>query len=294
MAQAPDILGFINQQKQSRTQGLKNLGNSVAGILQQKAQKEKIAAGQASQAEAARFLDLSSQGGEEGEANFRKAVAANKDFVLAVMQGQKLRAQAGTEADKVGLRRDEAVIRRQELEDRQAERKLKKEALGLKNIQTTKKIEVAERDAAKEKAGIAAGIDSSLDLVTRMLDDKGLNSAVGLKSILPSIPGSSASDFEALHEQLSGQNFLQSVKQMTGMGSLSDAEGKKLAAAAEALSLDQSPTAYRAALTRIKTGLATRREAGFYNNKDSEATPVATDTEAAVLSPSASKYLGGQ
>lgn len=277
MATSQDIINIATQRKTGITQGLANLGNSVVGILKQRAQKDKLAQTEAAQLQAADLLgQAASAEGPEGEALFNQAFQLAPRFVSSLMQSRKLQAQSLTEADKVGLRSREADLREGELIDRQEERALKKEALTIKNLQQSQKLKVTEAEAEKEQAGISSSIDSSLDLVTRMLEDKGLDKAVGLSSILPTLPGSSASDFEALHEQLSGQNFLQSVKQMTGMGSLSDAEGKKLAAAAEALSLNQSPAAYRAALNRIKKGLATRKEAGFYTNDTTkEETPKA-------------------
>jgi hypothetical protein len=267
MVTTAEIIALSNQRKQGITSGLNQLGNTVVNIMNQKNQQARQAESAANQRQAMNFLEVAALGGEGSEQAFNDAFRLAPDVVTNFLGAQKIKAQALTEADKVGLRTREADLRAAEIADRQEERALKKEAIRIKNLQQEQKLEATETKIEKDKAGIAAGIDSSLDLVTRMLEDKGLDSAVGLTSILPTIAGSRASDFEALHEQLSGQNFLQSVKQMTGMGSLSDAEGKKLAAAAEALSLDQSPRAYRAALNRIKSGLATRKEAGFYNNK---------------------------
>jgi hypothetical protein len=270
MVTTAEIIALSNRRKQGITGGLNQLGNTVVNIMNQKNQQARQAQSAANQRQAMDFLEVAALGGEGSEQAFNDAFRLAPDVVNNYLGAQKIKAQALTEADKVRIRGREADVREAELADRQAERALKKEAIRIKNMQQKQKLESTEAEVEKDKAGIAAGIDSSLDLVTRMLEDKGLDSAVGLKSILPTIAGSNASDFEALHEQLSGQNFLQSVKQMTGMGSLSDAEGKKLAAAAEALSLDQSPRAYRAALERIKAGLATRKEAGFYNNKEKD------------------------
>lgn len=270
MVTTADIIALSNQRRQPITSGLNQLGNSVANIIRQKNQQAKRAEQAAKQRQAMDFLEVAALGGEGSEQAFNDAFKLAPDVVTNYLGAQKIKAQALTEADKVGLRSREADLRAGELADRQEERALKKDALRIKNLQQEQKLQATEADMEKEQAGIASGIDDSLDLVNRMLSDKGLDSAVGLSSVLPTIPSSNAADFEALHEQLSGQNFLQSVKQMTGMGSLSDAEGKKLAAAAEALSLSQSPKAYRASLNRIKDSLATRKEEGFYNNKSKE------------------------
>jgi hypothetical protein len=51
----------------------------------------------------------------------------------------------------------------------------------------------------------------------------------------------STADFEALIENIDAQSFLSQIPNMTGMGSLSDAEGRKLGAALQNFSLKQSP-----------------------------------------------------
>jgi hypothetical protein len=110
MAQAPDILGFIRQQKQDRGSALSNLGNSVAGILQQRAQKEKAAQGQTNQLEAARLLGLSSQGGDDGEANFMKAYQLSPKFVDSYLNAQKLRRDAQAAKPKFEQGKDGLVF----------------------------------------------------------------------------------------------------------------------------------------------------------------------------------------
>ena len=105
MAQAPDILGFLNQRKQSTTQGLQNLGNSVAGILKQKAQKEKLEQTKVDQLQAAEWLGQAAQGGEGSEELFTKAFQLAPRFTTGLMQTQKLRREAtgvGSGAAKVG------------------------------------------------------------------------------------------------------------------------------------------------------------------------------------------------
>lgn len=57
---------------------------------------------------------------------------------------------------------------------------------------------------------------------------------------LGNIPGTDDKDFRAQIETLQAQNFQSQIKTMTGMGALSDAEGKKLSAAIANLDPDQS------------------------------------------------------
>jgi hypothetical protein len=78
-------------------------------------------------------------------------------------------------------------------------------------------------------------------------------SATGGSSMFRSIPGGDAADYEAAFEQLKGMNFLSMVPQMTGMGALSDAEGRAITAAASELSLSQSEEGHAMALSRLYT-----------------------------------------
>jgi hypothetical protein len=69
------------------------------------------------------------------------------------------------------------------------------------------------------------------------------------------IPGTDRKDLEGLVDTLKSQQFLAGVKQMQGMGQLSNAEGDKIGAAVASLNLDQSPQAFKNALGVIETNL---------------------------------------
>jgi len=63
---------------------------------------------------------------------------------------------------------------------------------------------------------------------------------------------SESRDVDALLSQLTAQAFLDKIPVMRGTGPLSDAEGKKLSAAAGNLTLNQSPAQFRATLAAMK------------------------------------------
>lgn len=69
------------------------------------------------------------------------------------------------------------------------------------------------------------------------------------------IPGTDAADFKATLETLNSQLFQNNIKAMVGMGSLSDAEGKKIATATANLSTDQSASSFRTALGVVRSTL---------------------------------------
>lgn len=69
------------------------------------------------------------------------------------------------------------------------------------------------------------------------------------------IPGTDRKDLEGLVDTLKSQQFLSGIKQMTGLGQLSNAEGEKIGSAVASLNLDQSPKAFNNALSVIETNL---------------------------------------
>ena len=69
------------------------------------------------------------------------------------------------------------------------------------------------------------------------------------------IPGTDRKDLEGLVDTLKSQQFLAGVKQLTGMGSLSNSEGEKIGAAVASLNLDQSPQAFKNALGVIEANM---------------------------------------
>lgn len=100
---------------------------------------------------------------------------------------------------------------------------------------------VREKTAEVESA--RASIDNMLNTADRILKTPMgvVGSAAGpLSARLPTLSQSTA-DFESLIENLDAQSFIAQIPNMKGTGALSDAEGKKLAAALQSFSLRQSP-----------------------------------------------------
>ncbi len=88
-------------------------------------------------------------------------------------------------------------------------------------------------------------MDNMLNTADRILKHPGLEGATGsVAARLPSFRQDSA-DFDALIDNLNAQEFTSQIPNMKGMGALSDAEGKKLAAALQNLDLKQSPDQLR-------------------------------------------------
>lgn len=141
--------------------------------------------------------------------------------------------------------------------------------IGQANSETQRGQLVMERDklvtAQAEKktaAGTAAQdqvdtINSSLASVQALAKHPSLDLMVGSYTgkLNSNIPGSSRKDIEALVDTVKSQQFLTGIKQMQGMGALSNAEGDKIGSAVASLSLDQSPKAFKTALGVIQSTL---------------------------------------
>jgi len=109
--------------------------------------------------------------------------------------------------------------------------------------------ELAEAAKKRGEGGAAGVLDAGqrvLDTVSALRGMKGgdfkvLGDVAGpVRGKLPTVTGSSA-DAESAIETLKSQVFLQQIKNMKGMGALSEKEGDKLTASVANLSLTQSP-----------------------------------------------------
>lgn len=97
--------------------------------------------------------------------------------------------------------------------------------------------------------------ENTLSLVKSLKESESLDSAVGLSSLLPTIPESPVVDFEQRLEQLKGQNFLQAYNTLKGGGQITEVEGKKATDAMARLSLKQSPKDFKQSLTDLEVVL---------------------------------------
>lgn len=113
------------------------------------------------------------------------------------------------------------------------------------------------KDAAIADAEVVSKMQSTIDLTRAIEDSPGFSGAVGAQ--LPDAlkpPGSDAMETIAMIEQLKGKQFLDAVKQMKGMGQLSDAEGRKLEQASGRLERNMSEEAFKRSLQEIRETLS--------------------------------------
>jgi len=170
--------------------------------------------------------------------------------------------QAKLRRESFDLKREDQKLRARENELRGLERKerLAKSELGRKKIQV--EIDAKQKQADLKRKDIKISVqdritdtEDAIGSIDEMLQGNGLESASGIASAFPTIPGTNAANFQAQLETLKSKIFLDKIKAIKGMGALSDNEGKKLAAAAAALELSMGPELLRSEINKIKTKL---------------------------------------
>lgn len=113
----------------------------------------------------------------------------------------------------------------------QGELGVKKGDLNLKIQEATRKRDEDMATRVSDITSARTNIDNMINTVDQLLKHPGLPKATGsIAGRVMSVRQDSA-NFDALLENANAQAFLSQIPQMKGMGSLSDAEGKKLAAA---------------------------------------------------------------
>ena len=161
--------------------------------------------------------------------------------------------------EQIRLEENKLEMRRLENEQRQLDRELSKATNELKRRELEQKLAANEAAREQNKADrrVAAEdavntVNTTLSSIERVLAHPGLDMAVGLTSIYPTIPGSQSADFEAQLESLKSQAFLSEVEKMRGLGALTEREGARLESALGALDLSQSESAFRKELRRVR------------------------------------------
>lgn len=164
--------------------------------------------------------------------------------------------------DELGIKRATLDIRKEEQRQRALDRdivretnEIKRDELRERLAQSKQKSESLKKQKQFDEDSSLATIDQTIGTVDDLLASEGLSSAAGIDANFPTIAGSKAANFEAKLETLQSQAFLSQVEKLKGLGALSENEGKKLASAIGAISLDMSDRSLRESLRQIRTTL---------------------------------------
>jgi hypothetical protein len=199
---------FSSLQQERREKGLFGAELSEA---QSKAQK---AATVAKFAESNAALDLKKKGWDISKIQNDMQVSRQNSQIAAMT---------------LALSKQKDAKKQQELQQKIDEKKLKRDELVQKKV--------------FEYESAVGNIDNMLNTADRIANtplDVVENATGPVDRWTPTVRQSTA-DFEALIENFDAQAFMSQIPQMKGAGALSDAEGKKLAAALQNFSLKQSP-----------------------------------------------------
>lgn len=180
----------------------------------------------------------------EAQAKAQKAAVDAKYAESAAVQDL---AKGGWEISKlqndIGISRQNAQIAAMNAATAREGNSLKKQELQLKLQEKIDKRDETIRTKASEIESSRATIDNMLNTADRILATPFdvIESAAGpISSRLPTASSDTA-DLEALVDTLSSQAFMAQIPALKGMGALSNAEGEKLQASLQNLSLKQSP-----------------------------------------------------
>lgn len=166
-----------------------------------------------------------------GEARLMTEQALNP--VLGQREAGKIQATEGTATGQAKLQQEQQAVAKGERE-------------------------VSESARAKDNA--VASINQQLQQLQRLESHPGFSGAVGLNSVIPSVPGSKAYGFEKQLEKLDAQSFMAMIPNLAGMGALSNAEGQKVSAALSALSTGLSEEEFKSEMNVIRETLLQARD----------------------------------
>ena len=135
-----------------------------------------------------------------------------------------------------------------------------------------------KRLAAPQEIERLSQMITNIDELTMM---PGFESAVGLSSVLYTVPGGASADFEAKLEQLQAQAFLNQFDQLRGAGAITEREGEAAKAALLALKLTMSEEAFLKELRKVKGILRKGQQAleSLFQDGDAKGTPPARSVD---------------
>lgn len=153
--------------------------------------------------------------------------------------------------------------------------------------QALKQNELNDVQVSKE-AGVQAA-NEQIRIIDQLINHPGRQRATGFSSILPTVPGGSAADYETKLSQLDATNFMNVIQQMRGLGQLSNAEGQTAKQAMSDVNLSQSEEEHVKSLKVLKRIIeqGIKRKIGTY---EAEKSPQGTQRQDGVIPKPAYVY----
>lgn len=120
-----------------------------------------------------------------------------------------------------------------------------------------------QKGQASEQAALSS--QQVLDQAAMLLQHPGRQTATGASYFMGNIPGTDAKGFQSQLETFKAQTFIPMVSALKGMGALSDAEGKKLAASVGALDPSMKEEEFKSSLESVINYLYAKGKASGLN-----------------------------
>lgn len=112
---------------------------------------------------------------------------------------------------------------------------------------------------ARAKDANTAAIQNQIAVIDKALDHPGRSAATGLSGTIDPrnyVPGTDATDFRAVLDQIGGSAFLQAFESLKGGGAITEMEGKKASDAIARLNRTQSDSEFEVALNDLRQVMA--------------------------------------
>jgi hypothetical protein len=113
------------------------------------------------------------------------------------------------------------------------------------------KTELAQRDMQQQAAVTKDKSDRFVNMLTELKGHEGFSGLFGATITPTWIPGTDAADAKVLFDQVEAMGFMEAIKDMKGMGALSDAEGARASAAFVGIKPQMSEKAAKARIDEV-------------------------------------------
>lgn len=202
------------------------------------------------------------RGGTFGVAAVNPVTGASRDVQSAPITQSADNAASNARAATEGAANRAVQVRGQNMTDARA-RDANENGKSLVNQERQLKIDALQekKDAAtRGKAASAATVDSQIAVIDKALNHPGRATATGLSGSADPrnyIPGTDATDFRVVLDQIGGAAFLQAFESLKGGGAITEVEGKKATDAIARLNRAQSDSEFETSLRDLRAVMAT-------------------------------------
>lgn len=175
---------------------------------------------------------------------------AGQSFAMSMSPGEQAANSRGWAG--IGLRGEQNDIMRQQV---QATRDLGLQEKALK----VDALRSAQEERKRALDGQRASVSSQIGVIDKALNHPGRETAVGLSGKVDPrnyVPGTDATNFQVLMDQIGGAAFLQAFDSLKGGGQITEVEGKKATDAIARLNRSQSGPEFEQSLKDLREVMA--------------------------------------